>query len=137
MEDKQDSRDALQSLTDLVEASRREYTQIQNELKEIEILIQQTSSEVQKLDHRTAQVANKLHHIESNLGSYPREDIKEAYCASQDCQLRLLMLRAQVEQLQGKKESLEHQAEHLRRLRSPATKSSPASSRLKRGNANV
>jgi two-component system sensor histidine kinase DegS len=116
MEDKQDSRDPLRSLADLLQESKRQYTQIQNELKEIEILIEQTGTEVQKLDHRTAQVTNKLRHIESNLSGYPREDIKEAYCASQDSQLRLLMLRAQSEQLQAKKESLEHQAEHLRRF---------------------
>ncbi len=116
MEDKIESQDPLQNLADLVEESKREYSQTQNELREIEILIEQTSSEVQKLDHRTTQVTNKLRHIESNLSSYPREDIKEAYCAFQDSQLRLLMLRGQVEQLQSKKESLERQGEHLRRF---------------------
>jgi len=116
MENKEDRQDPRQSLVDLIEESKRDYTQIGNELKEIELLIEQTSSEVQKLDHRTAQVTNRLRHIESNLSSYPREDIREAYSASQDSQVRLLMLRAQVEQLQGKKESLDRQAEHLRRF---------------------
>lgn len=116
MQEKEDRQDPFQSLADLVEDSKREYTKTQNELKEIEVLIQQTSNEVQKLDLRTAQVTNKLRHIESNLNSYPREDIKEAYAASQDSQLRLLMLRSQVEQLQGKKESLERLAEHLRQF---------------------
>lgn len=116
MEDKQNRKDPLQSLADLAEESKRGYGQIQTELKEIEVLIEQTRSEVQKLDHRTAQAANKLRHVESNLNSYPREDIMEAYSASQDAQLRLLMLRAQAEQLQGKKESLEDRGEFLRRL---------------------
>jgi two-component system sensor histidine kinase DegS len=116
MQDKEERQDSFQTLAELVEDSKREYTKTQNELKEIEVLIQQTSNEVQKLDHRTAQVTNKLRHIESNLNSYPREDIKEAYSASQDSQLRLLMLRAQVEQLQAKKDSWEHQADYLRRF---------------------
>jgi two-component system sensor histidine kinase DegS len=116
MQDKEEKQNPVQNLAGLVEESKREYTKTQNDLKEIEVLMQQTSSEVQKLDHRTAQVTNKLRHIEANLNSYPREDIKEAYSASQDSQLRLLMLRAQLEQLQSKKESLEHQAEHLRRV---------------------
>jgi two-component system sensor histidine kinase DegS len=116
MQEKEDRQDPFQSLADLTEDSKREYTKTQNELKEIEVLIQQTSNEVQKLDLRTAQVTNKLRHIESNLNSYPRDDIKEAYTASQDSQLRLLMLRAQVEQLQARKESLERQADYLRRF---------------------
>jgi two-component system sensor histidine kinase DegS len=116
MEDNEERHDPVESLADLVDESKRGYTEIQNQLKEIEILIGQTSSEVQKLDHRTAQVTNKLRHIESNLNSYPREDIKEAYSASIASQLRLLMLRSQVEQLQAKKESLEPQANHLRKF---------------------
>jgi two-component system sensor histidine kinase DegS len=116
MEDNEEKQDPVQSLADLVEESKRSYTEIQNKLQEIEVLIQQTTSEVQKLDHRTAQVTNKLRHIESNLNSYPREDIKEAYSASIASQLRLLMLRSQVEQLQAKKESLEPQADHLRKF---------------------
>lgn len=114
MEDNEERRDPLPSLAELVEESKRTYTHIKNELKETDVLLEQTSGEVQKLDQRTAQVANKVRHIESNLSSYPREDIKEAYAASQASQLRLIMLRSQVEQLQAKKESLELQAEHLR-----------------------
>lgn len=116
MEDNEERQDPIRSLAELVEESKREYTRIQNELTEIEVLIEQTSGEVQKLDHRTAQVTNKLRHIESNLNSYPREDIKEAYSASQASQLRLVMLRTQVEQLQAKKETLEPQIEYLRRF---------------------
>ncbi len=116
MEDNEEKEDPVQSLADLVEESKRSYTEIQHQLQEIEVLIQQTSGEVQKLDHRTAQVTNKLRHIESNLNSYPREDITEAYSASIASQLRLVMLRSQVEQLQAKKDSLEPQAEHLRRF---------------------
>lgn len=116
MEDGEEKQDPIQSLVELVQESKREYTRLQNDLKELEVLIEQTSGEVQKLDHRTAQVTNKLRHIESNLNSYPREDIREAYSASQASQLRLVMLRTQVEQLQAKKETLEPQAEYLHRF---------------------
>ena len=116
MEDGEEKQDPIRSLVELVQESKREYTRLQNDLKELDVLIEQTSGEVQKLDHRTAQVTNKLRHIESSLNSYPREDIREAYSASQASQLRLAMLRAQVEQLQAKKETLEPQAEYLRRF---------------------
>lgn len=114
MENDQRQRDPVASLAELVEDSKRTYTETQNELEQIEILLQQTTGEVQKLDQRTAQVANRVRHIESNLNSYPREDIKEAYSASQTAQLRLTMLRSQAEQLQVKKEGLQNQAEMLR-----------------------
>ena len=114
MENSQQSQDPIERLADLVDDSKRAYTETQNELKETEVLLEQTSGEVKKLDQRTTQVTNKLRHIEANLNSYPREDIQEAYSASQASQLRLVMLRSQVEQLQAKKESLENQAERLR-----------------------
>lgn len=106
--------DPLDRLADLVEESKRVYTETQNELQELDVLLQQTSGEVEKFDQRTAQVTSRLRQIEANLNSYPREDIKDAYSASQASQLRLVMLRSQMEQVQTKKESLERQAETLR-----------------------
>jgi two-component system sensor histidine kinase DegS len=106
--------DPLDRLADLVEESKRIYTETQNELQELDVLLQQTSGEVEKFDQRTVQVTNRLRHIEANLDSYPREDIRDAYSASQASQLRLVMLRSQVEQVQAKKESLERQTETLR-----------------------
>lgn len=110
----QQGTDPLDRLADLVEESKRIYTETQNELQEVDVLLQQTSGEVEKFDQRTVQVANRLRHIEANLDSYPREDIRDAYSASQASQLRVVMLRSQVEQVQAKKESLERQAETLR-----------------------
>ncbi len=113
MEERPEQRDPIGRLADLVEESKRTYTEIQNELQELEVLLQQTAGEIQKFDLRTAQVTNRLRHIEANLNSYPREDIRDAYSASQASQLRLVMLRSQVEQLQVKKESLQRQSETL------------------------
>ena len=99
MEDSQDTREPIERLADIIEQSKRAYVEIQNELKEVEVLLEQTSGEVEKLDQRTTQVANRLRHVEMDLNSYPREDIKEAYSASQTSQLRLVMLRSQAERL--------------------------------------
>ena len=114
MEENREKRDPIEALAELVEDSKRAYTEAQNELQEVEVLLGQTSGEVQKLDQRTAQVTNKLRHIETNLNGYPREEIKEAYSASQAAQLRLAMLRSQAEQLQAKKESLVGLSDRLR-----------------------
>jgi len=95
---------------------REEYEQTQKESKEIEVLIRQSSAEVEKLARRNAQIANKLRQMEANLDTVPRQDIKEIYTAAQDAQMRLFMMRGQVEQLQGKQHYLERHADILRQV---------------------
>ena len=114
MEDNRETQDPIERLAEVIEESKRTYLEIQNDLKEVEVRLEQTTGEVQKLDQRTTQVANRLRHIETDLNSYPREDIKEAYSASQASQLRLVMLRSQAEQLQARKMTLESQSNQLR-----------------------
>ena len=93
-----------------------DYEQTQKELKEIEVLIRQSSAEVEKLAQRNAQIANKLRQMEANLDTVPRQDIKEIYTAAQEAQMRLFMMRGQVEQLQGKQQYLERHANRLRQV---------------------
>ena len=100
----------------IMEESNQEYEQTQKELKEIRLLIQQSSSEVEKLAQRNTQITNKVRMVESNLETMPRQDIKEIYKAAQDAQNRLFMMRGQVEQLQGKQQYLERYAERLKTI---------------------
>ncbi|MFB0537572.1 MAG: histidine kinase [Anaerolineae bacterium] len=101
---------------DLIEESRQEYEQAQKELKELEVLIQQSSAEVDKLVQRNSQITTKVHHMEANIDTYPRQDIRELYTAAKEAQTRLFMMRGQLEQLQSKRQNLEKYAEHLRKL---------------------
>jgi two-component system sensor histidine kinase DegS len=100
-------------LLDLVEESRKEYEQTKQELREIKVLIQQSSAEVDKLVQRNSHLTTKVHHMEANIDTYPRPDIKELYSASKEAQTRLFMMRGQLEQLQSKQQNLEKYAEHL------------------------
>lgn len=100
----------------IVEQTHNEYNQIQKELKEIQILINQSTSEVEKLAQQNAQLANKVRAMEDNLDTMPRQDIKEIYTAAQETQMRLFMMRGQVEQLQGRQENLQRYGESLRRI---------------------
>jgi two-component system sensor histidine kinase DegS len=84
-----------------------EYEQAQKELKEIEILIRQSGDEVTKLAQRNAQLTNKVRQMEINLETVPRKDIRDLYAAAGDAQMRLFMMRGQVEQLQARQQSLE------------------------------
>jgi two-component system sensor histidine kinase DegS len=106
----------LQRLHSLVEETKTAYDQIERELQEIALQQKQSSSEVERLAQRNAQIASRVRQIEINLESYPREDIKETYTAAQDSQMRLFTMRSQVERLQSKREALQAEAEQLHRF---------------------
>jgi two-component system sensor histidine kinase DegS len=100
----------------LVEESHSEYEQVQTELREIDVLIKQSSSEVEKLVQRNAKVTNRLRQIESTFDTVPREDIQQVYNAAQDAQKRLFMMRGQLEKLQSDQRNLQRHAKYLRRF---------------------
>ncbi|GAB4526484.1 MAG: sensor histidine kinase [Anaerolineae bacterium] len=104
------------SFSDLLAQIEQEHEQTQKELKEIEVLIRQSSAEVEKLAQRNAQLATKLRQMEANLDTVPRHDIKEIYTAAQEAQMRLFMMRGQVEQLQARQQHLERHANVLRQV---------------------
>ncbi len=102
--------------TQVLEQTGQEYEQIQKELKEMDILVKQSAAEVEKLAQRNAQLTNKVRTMEGNIDTVPRQDIKEIYNAAQEAQMRLFMMRGQVEQLQSRQENLKRYAESLRRI---------------------
>ena len=99
----------------VVAESRKEYDQIQRELKEIDVLIQQSTGEVEKLARRNAQTTNQLRHIQANLDTVPREDIQEAYDSVLDAQQRLFTMRGQLEKLQSDQRNMERYIGLLKR----------------------
>lgn len=101
---------------EVLEQTRQEYEQIQKELKEIDILVKQSTSEVERLAQKNAQLTNKVRTMEANIDTLPRQDIKETYTASAEGQMRLFMMRGQVEQLQSRQENLNRFAAGLRRV---------------------
>ncbi len=107
---------AQPSLQSLLEDTAKEHEQIQRELKEIDLLIQQSSSEVERLAQRNAQLNNHLRQLQTNFDTVPREDIREAYEALQATQQRLYTMRGQLEKLQSDQRNLERLAELQRRL---------------------
>lgn len=98
----------------LLEDCNGEYEQTQRELKEIDLLIQQTTSEVERLSQRNTQVTNRLRQIEATLDTAPREDIREAYATVLDTQQRLFTMRGQLEKLQNNQRNLSRYLDLLR-----------------------
>jgi two-component system sensor histidine kinase DegS len=115
-----------EQLKSLIQETQKEYRNIQNELKEIDILIRQSTGEVDKLAQRNTQIANRVRQMEMSIDTYPRSDIKEIYAAAHEAQMRLFMMRGQLEQLQNRQQSLEQQSQRMLRTVELANQIAPA-----------
>jgi len=112
---------------------RAEREQTAKELKEIEILAQQSATEVERLARRNAELENRLRQIESNFDTVPRADIQSIYTAVRREQGRLFMMRGQAETLQGNRESLGRYQDLLDRVIQVLGSFDPASARMLQG----
>ncbi|HZY45382.1 MAG TPA: histidine kinase, partial [Anaerolineae bacterium] len=136
-------RSDIQALTltqQLTEGTRTELEQAQKELKEIDLLILQTGSEVDRLEQRNAQAVNQLKQLEAALDTVPRADLQVAYTAAQDAQKRMLLMRGQLEKLQSDQHnfgrivnSLRQTSEALKKIDGGSIGATPAAD----GDANI
>ncbi len=90
-----------------IEMSRRNMEQTERELKEVDMLIQQTSSEVDRLMQRNSRAVARARQVEGVFDTVPREDIKSAYNTLIENQQRLFTMRGQLEKLQSDQKNLE------------------------------
>ena len=116
MSNEETSLSGAEQLAILTQESQKEYEHIQKELKEIDVLIRQSTTEVEKLAQRNTQIANRVRQMEMNIETYPRSDIREIYGAAHEGQMRLFMMRGQLEQLQSRQQNLERQSQRLLRV---------------------
>lgn len=100
----------------LGEEARSELEQTQKELKEIDLLLQQTSTEVDRLAQRNAQATSSLKQLEASLDTVPRADLQAAYTAALDAQKRLFMMRGQLEKLQSDQHNIGRYVDYLRKV---------------------
>lgn len=113
-------------LKQFLEECEQKYEEAQRKLKEIDVLIQQTSGEVDRLAQRNSQVTNRLRQVEASLDTVPREDLQEAYTDVLDTQQRLFTMRGQSEKLQSDQGNM---ARYLDLLRDVLDKISQAEAR--------
>lgn len=115
----------------LGEEARTELEQAQKELKEIDLLLQQTSAEVDRLGQRNAQATSNLKHMEASLDTVPRVELQTAYTAALDAQKRMFMMRGQLEKLQSDQNNIGRYVTYLRKVTEALTqlpdKAAPAS----------
>jgi two-component system, NarL family, sensor histidine kinase DegS len=104
-----------------IDFSRRNGEQVQQQLKEIDMLIQQTSSEVDRFTQTNARAVARTRQIDSTFETVPREDIRKAYETLIENQQRLFTMRGQLEKLQSDQKNLTRVAELYQRIQGFAT----------------
>lgn len=78
-----------------------ELEQSRRELKEIDLMLEQSQLEVGKLAQRNASINAHLQQVQNQFDSMPRVDIRMAYDSALDAQQRLFVMRGQLEKLQS------------------------------------
>jgi two-component system sensor histidine kinase DegS len=104
------------TLQGFVDATHRSFEHTEKELSEIEVLVKQSTAEVERLTQHSARVGNYVSHLQTNFDTIPREDIKEGYEALINAQQRLFTMRGQLEKLQSDLRNLERLAQFQRRV---------------------
>lgn len=94
----------------------QENDKVQRQLRELQALIEQTHNEVERLQQKNAMITNRIHQIEANFDSVPRQDIRVAYNEAMDTRNRLLTMRGNLEKLQSDQTQLQGTAEILAKV---------------------
>jgi two-component system sensor histidine kinase DegS len=82
------------------------------------MLVRQTHGEVEKLANRELTITNRVRDMELNLDNYSRTDMKTIYNSAHEVQMRLFMMRAQVEQLEAKRNNIKNLQQRIARVMS-------------------
>ena len=99
------------SFQSFIEQVHKDYEQTQRDLKEIDLLIQQSAGEVERLVQRNAQTVNRVRQMDNNIQTLPRDYIRETYDELANVQQRLFTMRGQLEKLQSDQRNLERLTE--------------------------
>jgi two-component system sensor histidine kinase DegS len=105
--------EVLSPLDEFIKSSRSDLEKTRANLKEIDLLIEQSQGEVDKLVQRSVGVTGKLHQIQAQFDTIPREDIRSVYEDAQDNQQRLFSMRGQLDKLQSDRENLKIYADYI------------------------
>ncbi len=99
------------------EELNEELNQAKRALKEIDLLLEQSKGEVEKLTQRNATINAHLQQIQSQVDPVSPRDIRVAYDAALDSQQRLVVMRSQLEKLASDRNHLENLLQILNKLK--------------------
>ncbi len=92
---------------------REEQARLQREINENETLVRQSTQEVERLAQRELSVSNRVRDLDVNLERYSKAEIKNFFAAAQEVQMRLHMMKAQLDQLQQRQSMMRAQQKKL------------------------
>ncbi|MCW5879140.1 MAG: hypothetical protein KIS80_09785 [Anaerolineales bacterium] len=104
------------TLAAALEQLDQEREQTERELREVDLLLDQSKSEVEKLTQRNATINAHLQQMESQIDDLPAADIRVAYEAALEAQQRLVVMRGQMEKLASDRAHLEHQLQTYKKV---------------------
>ncbi len=110
------TKEFVERLAALADECRSDLAETSQSVQEISLLINQSNTEVDRLTQREMSLANRVREMEANLESFSRKDIRDMFHAAHEVELRLMMMRGQVEQLQEREKSIRSYQEKLRIL---------------------
>jgi two-component system, NarL family, sensor histidine kinase DegS len=105
--------DLIQKIERARDSYREDQDRTRREISEVEVLVRQGSGEVEKLGQRELSVSNRVRDLEVNLDKYSKEEIKNFFAAAQEVQMRLQIMRAQLEQVQARRDTLKTRQNQL------------------------
>jgi two-component system sensor histidine kinase DegS len=100
-----------QSIEEALGVYRQEVDRLRREMSEIDVMVRQNTTDVDKLAQREITVANRVRDLEVNLEKYSKAEIKNFYTTAQEVQMRLHMMRAQLDQLKDRQKTMQERYE--------------------------
>src|SRR4051794_30922057 len=93
--------DYQEKLNSLVGQYRQEMEALNRENNELDLLMRQVQGEVEKLQGRETTLKSRVRDMELNLENYTPQDMTNLYGSAHENEMRLFMMRSQVEQVQA------------------------------------
>ncbi len=103
-------------LDELQRTSQQDADRLAGELREIDLIIRQNQSEVDKLGQRESSLSGQVKAMEANLDSYDKNDIRNLYNLVIEQRMRLILMRQQLDSLQTKQQLLKERREQSYKL---------------------
>ncbi|MGZ3599377.1 MAG: histidine kinase [Ktedonobacterales bacterium] len=94
--------DDLLNNSSLLDACKSEFDRVARELDELRLLVKQSSKELEKLNHRKVLTAAEVREIEEHMELHSRQEIRAAYLAASEAEMRAFMISEQREQMETK-----------------------------------
>lgn len=110
------TQDLMARVQAAAQSLQEQLDQIRRELAELNVGIPQNSAEVDRLAQRELSISSRQREMDMNIESYPRNDIRQFFGSLHEVQMRLYMMRTQLEQQQNKQKNLQDRQQEVQSL---------------------